>query len=157
MYVLCCSWKWFPPCCGGTAQSMAHYCSLCSWLQVSALLWCPELTSVDEVVSALELHGRDMLLCHCPGQCWDLGNTCNEIYKPERKDVRWYLCKELRHGLCQSFHSLPVSHPPHPPPAKQTYETASDPCWLPAGCLMGSAKWLMAFSQLWNSKSSSPC
>lgn len=43
-----------------------------------------------------------------------------------------------------------------PPPAKQTYETALDPCWLPAGCLMASAKWLMAFSQLWNSKSS-PC
>lgn len=42
------------------------------------------------------------------------------------------------------------------PPAKQTYVTASDPCRLPAGCLMASAKWVVAVSQIHNSKHS-PC
>lgn len=42
------------------------------------------------------------------------------------------------------------------PQAKWTYATASDPCWLPAGCLMASVKWVMAVSQLHNHEHS-PC
>lgn len=97
VHSLCCSQKLFPLCRSRTAQSMAHYSSLWSWLQVSAFIWCPELTSKD-VAAWRVAWERGCYFFSVQLRAETLRIWCKEIYKPAWEGS---LFTEEKHGFCQ--------------------------------------------------------